>query len=228
MSESNIALALNFAKAAAYVAAPATSTAVTPAAGSFSPPANRQRMTASDFMNSARTSVDKYLKVSEHGMTIGTELKALVESFEATIKLSDLKFCQQVRFGNNPVQYFKTYDGVKSTDGRSWNDVLAQAKSVVQNRTSDPYPTAEMVLTLVDQVKDVKGQPVKDATAGVTLGYTPPYTGAPALAELMKAVEEAGGDTNTSTVRVKVSSEGQNRNGNSWGIVKFALIELVA
>lgn len=203
------------AKAQAEAAVPATTNAnSTPA------PVGR-RMGATDFMNTARTQVDAYLKVGQYGMSIGKD-SGLVESFKATIDLSTVKYCQQVRFGNPP-QYFKTFDGVKVADGsgRAWSDILAQAKMVDSRKSSDPYPTAEIIMVATEEVKDNKGKVV--ATPGTTISYTPPYTGGDPLSKFLADVENDGGDVNSSTVSVVVGYEAKSRNSNNWGNVTWTL-----
>jgi hypothetical protein len=177
-------------------------------------------------LNNGRSNAEQYLKVSQHGMTIGSDTKKLIESFNATIDLSKLRFCNQVRFGNPP-QYRKTYDGRKTADGsgQPWSDTLALAKSVDSSRASDPYDTAEMLIVVAADVKSVKGE--DSVKAGTKLGYTPPYTGAPQIGLLLDAVTAAGGDVNTSIAKVKVGYEAIARNGNNWGIVTFTFDGLV-
>lgn len=192
------------------------------------PAATPARMTASSFLQNARVSVDAFLKVNEFGLSVGTE-RELINDFDAEIKLSEVQFCQQIRFGN-PVQYYKTYDGVTCTDstGRSWLEAQALAKRTDPSKKTDPFMTADLVIRPVEDVKGQKTGKVM-AEAGTVLGHTPSYTGVEELSKLLKAVAAAGGDPEKAHIRVRVSSqEKTNKNGNNWGVVTFEFKGLVA
>lgn len=184
-----------------------------------------RKMSVTDFMGSGRSNAENYLKVSEHGLTIGTDIKKLIESFPAVIDCAELRACTQVRFGKPP-QYIKTYDGRKSTDSRSWSECLALAKSVDSGRQSDPYQTLEMIIRPSEDVKSMKGEDTL-AKAGIRLGYTPPYTGVPEASSFLEAVHNAGGDVERSKANVKVGYKDKASNGNTWGIVTFEFVSLV-
>lgn len=186
------------------------------------------RMSAASFLQTAKVSVDAYLKVSEYGLSIGVD-KDLVPDFEAIINLAEVQYCQQIRFGN-PVQYFKTYDGARCADGsgRTWTEALALAKRSDPSKKSDPFVTADLVIHPVADVRGNKTQKVM-AEAGQSIGHTPSYTGAGEWTKLLKAVEAAQGSPETSRVRVKISYEGKtNKAGQSWGVVIFELLGFVA
>lgn len=226
MSQSNIEAAL----AAAAASAKAASTGADPSTALVQNDANvptvpSTRPSAADFMNNRSAGADVYLKVSQHGLNLGTN-PGLVEGFDATIELSKLRFCHQVRFGNPP-KYLKTFDGKRTADGsgQPWTVSLAQAKSVDPGKASDPYNTAEMVFITDDVVKDMKGKEV--AKAGAKVGYTPPYTGTQYLFDLLDAVAAHNGDIEKAKVRIKVGYEAKNRNGNNWGNVTFTFVELL-
>ncbi len=200
-------------------------TAVAEAAQS-APAVVGKRIGRQDFQNNAAGNVGTYLKVSEHGLTFGKEAKKLVDKFSATIDLSKVKYCQQVRFGN-PAQYYKTLDGVTTQGtGKPWTVTLQQAKQIDSGRSSDPYATAEIVMVTSAPVKSVKNEDVVEA--GTVVGYTPPYTGADAFNQLIKDVEAAGIDPDRGVVDVEVGYIDQHRNGNNWGIVTFKLLKAAA
>ena len=172
------------------------------------------------FRANAKPSVTNYLKVNENGMKIGSN-PGLVETFEGKIDFSKLRPCLQVRFGKNPVKYYKSFDGRRSVDGQLWTAVVAQAKQVEPGRTSDPYSTVEMVIEVTADVKDIKGGVV--AKAGDRLGYTPPFTGTGYVGELLNAAEAAGFNPNTATVDVIVTAKSEAKGSNTWGNVIFTL-----
>lgn len=178
-----------------------------------------RRQTASDFLTTARTQVDAYLKVSFHGLTIGKNTE-LVESLKAVIDLSKLKYCTQVRFGTPP-QYFKTFDNIRAADGtgRPWTDILAMAKSIDPTKSSDPFPTAEIFMTVLEDVVSTKGTVV--ATVGQTLSYTPSYTGGDPLAAFLTEVTDNDGNIDKSIVNATVGFEPKTKGSKNWGIVTY-------
>lgn len=165
--------------------------------------------------------VDEWLKVSEHGLQIGTK-KPLLEEVKARIDMSDITFTEVIKYGNNPATYRKTTDRVMTTDGATWAQALSEARAVQSN--ARPYPSADINIELVEDVK------LKDETveAGTVLGHSFSTTGFSALAKLVKQMKKDGADPSQDTIEVTVGYEEKNGNGNTWGILEFREWKVVA
>lgn len=184
-----------------------------------------RRLSVTDALTNAKAAVSELLKVSFHGMTIGADTKKLVEKFNAVIDVSELAPCYQIVVGNPP-QYFRSYDGQKSVDGRSWETVQAQAKVIDGSAKSNAFVTYEIVLVAEEDVKSVKKEAV--VPKGTRIGFTPSYTGVPYFQEFLKAVQAAGGSVETSKANVEITFEQHTKAANNWGTVTFTFKGLVA
>ncbi|APH74104.1 hypothetical protein [Aquibium oceanicum] len=165
--------------------------------------------------------VDEWLKVSEHGLQIGSK-KPLLEEIKAIIDMSDISYTEVVKYGQNPATYRKTTDRVMSQDGATWAQALSEARSVQSN--ARPYKSADVNIELAEDVK-LKEETIE---AGTVLGHSFSTTGFSALAKLVKAMRKAGDDPATDRIAVTIGYEEKNGNGNTWGILEFREWRVVA
>lgn len=193
-----------------------TSEAQLPATRS-EPNALARRPSLDNLMNSGMN-VDDYIKVSEDGLKVVVENKStLFESVEVTIDMSEVVSTEAIKFGNPP-QYFKTFDGVVCTDGRTkWTDAIE--KGAAHNPPSTPYSSADIPFTLDEPIK--KGDAIV-FDVGTRLGYSLSTTNREAFARFLKDVNND--NLRHSKVRVKLGYEAKSNKDYTWGIVTFTLL----
>lgn len=191
--------------------APAQTTAVAaPAAGT--------PMGLADAMAGMQV-VDNYLKVSELGLQIGGK-KGVVEEILVTIDMSEVAYSEAIKFGN-PAVYEKTYDRVIAASGKPWAQAIVDAQKV--DPKARPYRSADIAMTLVDDVTLTK----ETVEADTVLGHSLSTTGFKAFASLVKQLQKAGIDPTTATIKVTVGYTERSSNGNTWGILDFRNPEAV-
>ena len=165
--------------------------------------------------------IHEWLKVSEHGLQIGSK-KPLLEEIRVRIDMGEITFHNSIKYGGNPATYRKTYDSVLTADGASWAQALSEARAA--DPKARPYKSADMQMELVDDVR------LKDETLepGTVLGHTFSTTGFKALAKLARDMRKEGADPSIDTIEVTVGYLEQNGNGNSWGILDFRDWKVIA
>ncbi len=175
-----------------------------------------QKMTRSD-LGGDRLTADYYAKIKFEGILMGEGSKTFLEEVTATIDLRDGKgiiFMETVKFGN-PVQYESTCDRQVSRSGKSWPNVLAQAKQLSPNAA--PYPTAEICFVLLENHGVAK--------AGDKVGITLPTTNWAEFTNFYDDMVRQG--LHTSTVKVKLKHKPRKTPKGEWGIWLFELVDVV-
>lgn len=177
-----------------------------------------RRPSLDNLMNSGMT-VDDYIKVSEDGLKVVVENKStLFENVEVTLDMKEVISTEAIKFGNPP-QYYKTYDGIVCTDGRTrWTDAIE--KGAAYNPPATPYSSADIPFTLDEAIVDKKGAVIYDA--GTRLGYSLSTTNREAFARFLRDVND--NNLRHSRVRVKLGYEAKSNKDYVWGIVTFTLI----
>lgn len=177
-----------------------------------------RRPSLDNLMNSGMT-VDDYIKVSEDGLKVVVDNKStLFESVEVTIDMKEVISTEAIKFGNPP-QYFKTYDGLVCTDGRTkWTDAIE--KGAAYNPPATPYSSADIPFTLDEAIKG-KGDVVIYDT-GTRLGYSLSTTNREAFARFLRDVND--NNLRHSRVRVRLGYEAKSNKDYVWGIVTFTLL----
>ena len=184
-------------------------------------PQNLRRLMTMDEALAGVLIIHEWLKVSEHGLQIGSK-KPLLEEIPVRIDMGEIAFHTSIKYGGNPATYRKTYDNVICADGASWAQALSEARAA--DPKARPYRSADMQMELIEDVK------LKDETveAGTVLGHTFSTTGFKALAKLAREMRKDGADPSIDTIEVTVGYLEQNGNGNSWGILDFRDWKVVA
>lgn len=161
--------------------------------------------------------VDKWLKVNEHGLQVGTDRSLITDPFEVVIDMAAVQGTKQIKFGK-PAQYFKSIDGgLTATTGLPWQEILAMANRV-QPGARD-YSSADVPMQPVKDIV-VKGNLLLEA--GKTLGYSLSTTGFKFFASMYKGAKALG--LQKSKVRVEIFFEPQSSGPNHWGVVTFKLL----
>jgi hypothetical protein len=203
-----IANAQEAAQNAPSVPAVQEQSAGVPAVGSGAP------MGMGDFMTGGM-SVDDWLKVKFFGLLIGDSDKFITDGINVEINLSEVSYCQCIKFGNNPTTYNKTYDGVSCVEGGTWAEAVSKAKAIDQKARS--YNSADIPMTLLDEVNGV--------ASGTRLGHSLSTTNRNNWQSFVRKVIEAGNDAEKDIVEVKITHEKKEKNSNQWGLLQFELIE---
>jgi hypothetical protein len=188
---------------------------VAPQAGAVATvPARGTPMTLAD-LNTGGLTVDHFLKVNQFGLTFDKD-ETLHQEILVDIDLSRVVVCETIKFGKNPVNYLKTYDGVVCASGGSWAAAVQRAQAIEPG--ARPYKSVEIPMTNVSEIK------LKDKVipAGAKIGHSTSTTNKAHFQSLLDDVAKAG-LTLTSTVRVKIGRESKEKNGNKWGLVTFKL-----
>lgn len=204
------------APAPAGVPATVTATGAAPAPAMM--PAG-QKMSLEDFSTGA-LNVDDFLKVKEHGLTVGKHSDKLVAEAIVDIDLSEVQVCEAIKFGQNPPTYFKTYDGVTCVQGGTWQQAVMKAQQVDPN--ARPYKSADIPMTVVEDIVAIDKTVV--AEKGTTLGHSLSTTNRGEFQDLLSQVGKAGISMHD-TVRVKLKAKPRtNAKGHRWGIITFELL----
>lgn len=213
----NEAIARATAAAAAQVAAPAANTPA-PTGGnavtSFKP---SNPLTMAD-MAGGSISVDVWLKVNEMGMRIGDDLTPHDTMLVAIDMTEGKGFVPKLslKYGQNPVTYKHSYDGVSCFGGGTWADALEVARRV--NAQTRPYRSVDLPMVLLEELKKKDKSVVP---AGTILGHSTSTTNWGHWETFYKECLEKG--LLNKTVRVKLVHEARSKNSTNWGVIKFEL-----
>jgi len=182
------------------------------------PNALARRPSLDNLMNSGM-SVDDYIKVSEHGLSVVVENKStLFDEVQAVLDMTEVVSTEAIKFGNPPT-YFKTMDGLVCADGRTtWTQAIE--KGAAYNPPATPYSSADIPFTITTPIVDKKGAVVYDT--GTRLGYSLSTTNREAFARFLREVNE--NNLRHERVRVKIGYEAKSNKDYTWGIVTFELL----
>lgn len=167
-----------------------------------------------DDMKGGGIAVDGWIGVNEHGMIAGPKKVLASSQIVVDIDLTAIGFNFAIKFGKNPVTYFKTYDRVTEARGGSWAEAVDKAHKV--DPSAREYRSADVPMTVVGDI--MKGKEVL-VTDGTLVGYSIATTGWNNFSKFWKECE-ANGLTN-GTVRVALEAEPKASNGNTWGVIKW-------
>jgi len=175
-------------------------------------------MSMGAMMNQGFT-VDTWVKTSFYGLSIGKEL---CQPFEAEINMFEgqgFKPNQSIRYGANPVNYDKTFDGITAEDGAPWASRVSSARGI--DPKCRPYRSVQVAMTATHDIVSSEGGTVL-AKAGSIIGYTTSITG---WAEWESFYRNCVGEgVLNSNVRVKVSNNPKSKGANTWGILRWELL----
>lgn len=204
--------AINAAKDAAKNAVPQTIEGTT---GTAVGTPQRGAPLALDDMLSGSLTVDAWIKVTEHGMTIGTD-RTLFETLPVTLDMSAIAYCYSVRYGN-PAQYQKTYDRMVDVRGGSWAQTLQKAQQV--DPKASEFRSADLPFVLREDLVNKKGEVI--ITAGSTLGHSLSITGWKSFGEFANALKKAGVDTSNAVVDLDLGFDVRTNAKGTWGVLRF-------
>jgi hypothetical protein len=203
---------------------PAPSTALTPSAptgGSLAKP------NLDSFIDGGGMDVDYYVRLNDTGIRFGDKQQGVFDEFVATIDMSEITpmHCFRVEVGGN-TRFIKSYDGVTTADGMSFQQAIASAERQPGAKTSGIYPTCEIPMVLTESMSDPKKGSDVTFEEGTKIGYTPSVTGFKPFQKFCKDLRSRNPALLQSEVTVKVKHAVRvNANNNRWGVLEFELIE---
>ena len=181
---------------------------------------------AADMMTGS-FSVDAYLKVSEHGMTVdGSGL--ITDPFRVVVDLSETFYYYAVKYGN-PAIYKKSLDQVRATDGTPWQDVKATALRVDSSQKfKGDYRSGDIPMVLLSALKDVKGTAIEKAVPGTRVGKSLSTTEWREWEQMLRSIQKKGINLDTAWIEVEVGFKKRtNAASNTWGVLTFTFVKEV-
>jgi hypothetical protein len=215
-NQTSIDAAIAAASAAAKAAVPATIDQTSTALATVQPGKARSMLTA---LETTGTTADLWVKVDASGIKLGSDHK-IYENFTAKIELDKVKAPYALRYSvNDSATYKKSYDGVVSTDGRPWAEVVAEGKRIDPKATV--YDAVEVIMTLNEPLQKKDGSIIE---AGTQIGYQTAPTGFRNFKSWYgDAVSAFGPDAE---VTVLVGYEVKSKKGNKdWGVCTFETVQ---
>lgn len=170
--------------------------------------------------NNVRVSnlVDEWLKVSEHGISVGANIKPTFDKIKAKINLTEGEgfFVKEMIKWGNPVKYASRYDGHLTDRGEPWAEVVARAQRM--DERAKVYPSADLIFHLREPLK------LKDKTLepGTRLGHTLAMTNWENWADFYRVANKAGLVDQVVDVIIGYD-EVNGKNGYTWGVLNFSL-----
>ena len=175
-----------------------------------------------DAMASAQMRPDEWLKVKEHGLFLGTSREA-IETMTVEIDMTEKRgfyLKESIKYGN-PAVYLSTYDGVTCDKGGTWQAAVAKAPAA--DPRAKPYYSADIKMTLVEQVKTIKGKKHEFGEAGKSLGHSTSTSNFDEWREFYREVAAAGLIGRKVIAKLTVKPL-ENKAGNAWGVIVFTLV----
>ena len=168
--------------------------------------------------------VSTWLKVDEFGLSIGTDRKKFESVIVEIDMTEDVGFMtkESIKWGN-PVNYASRYAGMVSDKGEPWAEVVARANRV--DSKAKVFPSADLILIVTQDIpQGTKDKPAPAITRGTKMGLGLAMSNWQNWVEFYKEVVAAG-KLNT-VVRAELSAvEVNGKNGYTWGVVGFKLVD---
>jgi hypothetical protein len=118
--------------------------------------------------------VESWLQVDRYGLHLDRSQEAL-EALMVEIDLTEIVPLYMVRFGKNPPNYCKSYDGVMTFGSpKLWELTLREAQRLDPDCRGQ-YSAVEIPMTLIDGVELKRDR--KTIEGGTRIGYTTSITG---------------------------------------------------
>lgn len=206
------------------VAAPAAAGSSAVALGPVGGTAVAYNMSQDAFLNPGGMECESYIQVKEGGIKLNKDWTGFIDEFEAILDLRDVQYFMGIRKEvGTQVSYAKSYDGVTTSRGENFAQVVEEFKRTSQ-KPADTYRGADIPLTLTQSYKDPKGK--GEYEADTVVGYTTSITGFKPFANFARKMVQAG--LGQSQVRVLVKhSPRKNAANQAYGVLEFDVVEVV-
>lgn len=182
-------------------------------------------MSTEAFLNGGGMDVEGYVAVNEFGIRLIKDWKGFLDSFEGIIDLSEVTYFKGIQKTiGKQVDYAKTYDGVTTAKGESWEAIKAEYARDSQKPAS-PYDGAEIPVTLTQGYESGKAGD-KAVEADVTLGITTSVTAFKPWQRFHKKLAKAG--LIDARIKVKIThAPRKNTAGQEYGVYEFEVLEVL-
>lgn len=172
-----------------------------------------------DDLNPSSLACDLWLKFGEHGISVKGKDGLVDEPFNVTIDMTKVQVFDCISTGGDNPIYFKTFDGASDIKGGNWVDSIKKAQAI--NPKAYIYQGADLAMTLIDDLKDSKGNLL--AKAGTILGYSTTSTGKANLFSFIQQVKEK--NLTKSVVEVTLGFQKKTKPGiNPWAVPTLLLV----
>jgi hypothetical protein len=174
---------------------------------------NARKLTMSD-LESSSLDVESWLQVDKYGLHLDKSQEAL-EALLVEIDLNEIVPVYMVRFGKNPPNYCRSYDGVTTFGSpKPWELTVREGQHLDADCRGQ-YSAVEIPMTLTEAVELKRDR--KTVEGGTRIGYTTSITGYRPFQKFWNECEKKG--PTDAVVKVKLAYETRKSNGNEWGVV---------
>lgn len=171
---------------------------------------------ADAFMNHGGISVDTWAKVKDTGIVI-EDCKG-IESILVRLDMNAVQYFYAAKAGvGDTTKYIKSADQVMTVEGLPWQDELMVLKQMEPK--CRPYPTADIPVELLEDVKTGKSK----VEAGTTVGVGLSTTNYSAWNAFYKKMVAAGKELDEITVRIGFQERAKGT--YTWGLFTFDFVE---
>lgn len=225
MSNLDAILAAAKQQASALVPVAAGAGAPLPAVAPSSGTGVAYNMSADAFLNPGGMECATYIQVKDAGIKLNKDWGGYIDEFEAILDMRDVQFFMGIRKEvGSSVTYAKSYDGVTTSRGENFAQVVEQFKRESQ-KPADTYRGADIPLTLVSDIADPKNK-AKVYNAGDVVGLTTSITGFKPFAAFARKLQAA--NLMAAELRVKIThSPRKNAAGQDYGVCEFDVVEVL-
>ncbi len=176
---------------------------------------NARKLTMSD-LEASSLDVESWLQVDKYGLHLDKSQEAL-EALLVEIDLNEIVPVYMVRFGKNPPNYCRSYDGVTTFGSpKPWELTVREGQHLDADCRGQ-YSAVEIPMTLTEAVELKRDR--KTVEGGTRIGYTTSITGYRPFQKFWNECEKKG--LTDAVVKVKLAYETRKSNGNEWGVVTY-------
>lgn len=184
------------------------------------------RPTIDDFIDGGGMDVDEFIQVKPDGFRVGKLMGGLLEELTVTLDLSEVTPIYSARFeSGGATTFLRSYDGATTVEGLNFQREVARL-TAINEKCSGVYKSAEIPMTLIDDLADPKAKSTLVIDAGTRIGLTPSVTGFKPFQSFLKKVRAADPSLLNGEVTVKLTHlKRVNSKNNEWGVIEFALVD---
>lgn len=170
----------------------------------------------------APITVDAMLK-NKSGSLMLNGKEILKAPFRAKLLLGESKVKHTIKCNyNNQLQYFSTYGGGRSTDGRDWNEVVERCKAL--DSSAYEYESMDMCFELLEDLKGSDGSSIV-AHVGQRIGYTTAATNRAEIVKFKETCLNRGINLANAEVEVKVGFHlNTNKQNQNWTTITLEVL----
>ena len=126
-----------------------------------------------------------------------------------------------VRFGKNPPNYCRSYDGVTTFGSPKPWELTVRDGQHLDADCRGQYSAVKIPMILTEAVELKRDR--KTVEGGTRIGYTTSITGYRPFQKFWNECEKKG--LTDAVVKVKLAYETRKSNGNEWGVVVYEIVQ---